>query len=140
MTYRDKMQRGIASIRAQGQRVFQIEIVFPWNVPELMWRARHDEQAAYVRVMLNRFLADMAKARRRPSCLLCDHSFAKKERPAAFVMLMASVDDPHASIGSALCLPCAIQEQLTERVTQKYKESMIPDLRVLPQPSAPGRA
>jgi hypothetical protein len=37
------------------------------------------------------------------------------------------------AIASALCHTCAAAKHLTERVVEKYRESMIPDLRVLPQ-------
>jgi len=93
--------------------------------------------------MLNQAIADMSKRKPPALCLLCDHSFRKKQAPAAFVLLLAAVEDPHASITSPLRHTCAaphLWHTLTERAAQKYKERMIPDLRVLPTPSAPGRA
>jgi hypothetical protein len=91
--------------------------------------------------MIAKATMDMPKMKPRPRCLLCEHVFTKRQPPpAAFVLLFASVDDPNYAMTSGLCIDCATQDHLSERVTQKYKESMITDLRVLPQPSAPGRA
>jgi hypothetical protein len=68
LNYKDEMERGIASIQAQGQGVYEIAILFPWNIPELLLRC--DEQAARVLVMLNQAIANMAKGKPPALCLL----------------------------------------------------------------------
>ena len=48
-------------------------------------------------------------------------------------MVFVTEDVIAQAIASALCHTCAAAKHLTERVVEKYRESMIPDLRVLPQ-------
>jgi len=84
MNYKDKMERGIALIQAQGQGVFEIEILFPWHILELIRCSGYDEQAARVICMLNQAIADMSKRKPAALWLLCDHTFRKGQAPAAF--------------------------------------------------------
>ena len=78
------MERGIALIQAQGQGVFEIEILFPWHILELIRCSGYDEQATRVICMLNQAIADMSKRKPAALWLLCDHTFRKGQAPAAF--------------------------------------------------------
>jgi hypothetical protein len=141
MNSKVELERNMHAMLAQGQGVWHIEIIFPWSVPRLhLRRAAGDEQAARLLSMLEQTFTEMRKCKPPALCLLCDHTFRKKHAPAAFVVLYPAVDDPHNSVISPLCHPCAEGARLPERVTQKLREGMIPDLRVLAQPSAVGSA
>jgi len=136
------MERSLASIRSQGQGVWKIDILSPENVPDLLLdAAQGDTLAAHTLKMLFQAIIDLGKRKPPALCLTCSHVFRNKKcPPAAIVLIIAAVDDPHSSIASPLCHACASQDNLTSRVAQKLKETTIPDLRVLPQPTSAGRA
>src|SRR2546430_36850 len=77
-------------------------------------------------------------------CLLCDNELAGENRPAGLVLMHAYCEDAavHA-VGHGLCPECFgnnDRAQLGPAIIRKYRETMIPDAREIPLPSAPGHA
>jgi hypothetical protein len=54
--------------------------------------------------------------------------------------LTAYADAPSQALMNGLCTACAGSDELTLRIARKYKDSMISDLRIIPEPSPSGRA
>src|SRR5262249_23308524 len=93
MSREPELEKGLKEIQAQGQGVWRIDVIFPWNIPDLLLRGA--EQSFRLLTMVAKAIADMPKMKPSPMCLLCDHVFTKRRpTPAAFVLLFASVDDP----------------------------------------------
>jgi len=67
-------------------------------------------------------------------CLLCDNQFSATRRPTLMVLVTAMRDDPCQGIANGLCANCADLPNLPNRVTDKYRQTMISDLRVIPEP------
>jgi hypothetical protein len=132
----DTMRR----LNAEGRGVYKVAIVFPHEGPDLLAAALAGDGVALAEFTLIMQGIDLVKTARPPLlCLLCDHEFSG-HLPAAFVVMTGHVDDPTAGLVNGLCRKCAAGGDLTGRVAGKYRTEMIPDLRVLPEFSEPGRA
>jgi hypothetical protein len=137
------LEAALRDVQAEGQGVWTIDIVFPPQAPELLRVALGEPGAETERARRMLTLLEQAVAtlpQQRPLCLLCDHEFTEAAGIGAWAMLLGAVDQPRNSIMSALCYACAGQDNLIERVAQKYKDGMIPDLRILATPSRAGHA
>jgi len=55
-------------------------------------------------------------------------------RAPLMVLVTAMRDDPCQGIANGLCANCADLPNLPNRVTDKYRQTMISDLRVIPEP------
>jgi hypothetical protein len=79
-----------------------------------------------------------------PLCLTCDNSFGSEALPRAIAILTALRDDATAGLGLGLCTECCERfgspDGAVAAITAKLGQSIIPDLRVLPQPMAGGHA
>jgi hypothetical protein len=67
-------------------------------------------------------------------CLLCDYEFSIKRRPMVLVLLTALHDEPRQGIVNGICPNCAQIDDLQTRIIGKYRQSMITDLHLIPEP------
>jgi hypothetical protein len=138
---RERFVRGFRRVENEGQGVWDMQVIFPQTVPEIVAAAAAGEPGMTVLYDLVMQAAQHVREAHPPAlCLLCDHTFTG-DMPAAFVIVTARVDEPKGGITSGLCAGCVEPvSDLLQRVSQSYKEQVIGDLRVLPPLHASGTA
>jgi hypothetical protein len=132
-------------LQAEGQGVFKIEFVHHCDVPGLFLAsasasASGDGGATRTAGLIGQFLRKIVAARPTTLCLLCDNEFSRAALPWTIAIMTAQRDDPTAAILNGICIGCAGKNELEAAVLAKYRDSLIPDLRLLPTFSSPGRA
>jgi hypothetical protein len=136
------LAQGIKEIHAEGQGAWQIQVITPEDVLRISigYLAGAPAAAKWFPWIYD-ICEQMDKARPPILCLLCDHEFTPQTPPRAFVAFTAMRDDPRSAIGNGLCPKCAAHPNLTQQIADKYRQNMIPDLRVIPTPHPnPGHA
>jgi hypothetical protein len=133
-------EAGVRQVHREGQGVWMFRVIFPDNIPELLEAAlAGDAQARRLLLVFEQFVQKVPQTNPPMLCLLCDHQF-DRHLPAALVTLTAYADAPSQALMNGLCTACAGSDKLTLRIARKYKDSMIGDLRIIPDPTPPGRA
>jgi hypothetical protein len=139
---RRDLEQGIKEMHAEGQGAWQITVITPEEVLRISlgYIAGDTASMKWFRWIYD-LCEQMDKARPPALCLLCDHEFTAQTPPRAFVALTALRDDPTSAIGNGLCPKCAAHPNLMQQIADKYRQSMITDLRVIPAPHpTPGHA
>ena len=134
----DEILAGANQMHAEGQGVWQVEILFPQHI-RAMLRSATTSQSLRKLSILDNAISGLRKMQPPAMCLLCDRAFVR-DAPAAFVLLTATIDGPTQALANGLCDDCASQDHLQGRIAEKYKDMMLDDLRVLPTPAEPGQA
>jgi len=123
----------VKQLQHEGQGCWRLDIVSPLHIPELAakYLAGGDHAG---RLLI--FLEGALRGAELPGtlCLLCDNQFSATRRPTLMVLVTAMRDDPCQGIANGLCANCADLPNLPNRVTDKYRQTMISDLRVIPEP------
>jgi hypothetical protein len=135
-----ELSRGVKQLQREGQGCWRIDVISPKNIPDLADKyLAGDETAGRLLLLLE---GTLRSAELRGSlCLLCDYEFSATYRPTSVVLVTAMRDDPSLGIANGLCGVCAALPDLLARITDKYRDTMIPDLRIVAPPHAqPGRA
>jgi hypothetical protein len=128
-------------IQAEGQGVFRLDLVRQCDIPGLFLAAASgDIQAMRTADLIAQYLKMIATACPTALCLLCDNELSPAALPRAIVIMTALRDDPTMAITNGLCVECADKSEIEAAVLAKYRESLIPDLRVLPPIGEAGRA
>ena len=130
----------VKAIQAEAQGCWQIEIFNPLDAVGLHKKfLAGDDHAGRLLLLLGDALESAGKP---PGmvCLLCDYEFSKERPPLSFVIVTAFRDDPTQAMANGLCPNCAKRDSLPTLITDKYRQAMIPDLRVLPTPHPPAKA
>jgi hypothetical protein len=141
MPSRDEFIRKITQVQAEGQGVFQLEMVRHHDVPGLfLAAAAGDVRAIQICDLVGQFLRRIAAPGAPILCLLCDNELSPVALPSAILIMSARRDDPSMAIVNGLCAECAGKPDLEAAVLAKYRDSLIPDLRVLPPIGEAGRA
>lgn len=141
MPTREEINDGFLAIRDEGQGVWTFEVIHADQLPELVCRGFTDEAAEKLVYLIAQFLEKLWHAKLPGLCLLCDYEFVRAlPPPAMFVVLRARIDSPTVAMLNGLCRECAGHVDLADRIVRKYRESVISDIRVIPEPSAPGHA
>jgi hypothetical protein len=134
------LERELKEMHAEGQGIFQIELITPLNVGHLMGKAlAGDAAAGRVMVAFAEFLRRVVSTRPATLCLLCDTAFAPGAPPITGVLMTAHRDEPNTGVWNGLCLGCSKKSGLEELICTYYRENAISDLRRLPAFSEAGR-
>jgi hypothetical protein len=137
---RQRHMRAFRRTEQEGQGVWDMRVFFPEDFRAVMAEALADGHAAVLFSLLVQTIKTIGRADPPALCLLCNHTFTGGP-PAAFVLVTAHVDLPKQGIGNALCHDCVEPgETLLARLTQSYRQAVLPDLRIVPTPSGVGRA
>jgi hypothetical protein len=122
----------VKQVQQEGQGCWRLDVVSPSHLAELGVKYLAGDEVAGRLLLL---LEGALRSAELPGmlCLLCDYKFSATKRPTSFVLVTAMRDDPSQGIANGLCPTCAALPNLRERVTDKYRQTMIPDLRVLPK-------
>lgn len=147
---RRRLERFARGVQAEGQGVWRIELINRQGVLELLPHAQAGDTRAQRLLLLVRQLLDQVAACTSPDpeagtlCLLCDTVFWQQQPPEVWSILLAERDDPHRVLATGICTGCCTRlgdlSAIKDAVLAYYQDKMIPDLRVLPSFSAPGRA
>jgi hypothetical protein len=138
--YREFLRKA-KRLQDEGQGVFRIEFVQPYDIPSLFLASgAGNVQATRTAHMVGQFLKMIATAKPAWLCLLCDTELSPAAPPATIAIMAAHRDDPSAAIVNGICIGCAGKPELEAALLAKYRNSLIPDLRLLPPFSRPGRA
>jgi hypothetical protein len=142
------LRKGMEEIRAEGQGVWQLGIYSMEGAFEIAAAALEgNDDAGRILLTLERLLLSVQEAATTTDpalCLLCDNVFRDGRLPAAWVLLQAHRADPTHAVGNGICMDCWSKypsvKELAPVVTDVYRHRVMPDLRVLPSISEPGRA
>jgi hypothetical protein len=125
----------LKQICSEGQGAWQLQAFAPENVLEMLLAARGgNDNAARWLLLIENTMCTMLKQTPGMLCLLCDYEFDDGRMPTIWLILTALRDDPSRAIINGLCPSCSRQPNLETRIVDKYRDSMIPDLRVIPRP------
>ncbi len=137
---RQKFADNMEMIHTEGQGVFRIEIVRITDVPGLLLATIDGNvKAQRTASIIGQFIRMMAAGSSR-LCLLCDNEVSDAAPPWAIVIMTAERDDPERAIANGVCDECAEKPDLDKAIVVKYRESLMPGLRVLGPFSDAGRA
>ena len=136
--------KGVRTVEAEGQGVWQMSIYAPDDVAGLLVDTlAGDERAAKTMAMLHGMMGETISANPPRICLTCDNEFTAEAMPHAWVLVHAIGGAAKKSLGNGICAGCHARypgEALVPVATEVYRQNMIPDLRILPPMSEAGRA
>jgi hypothetical protein len=123
-----KLDHAAKQMRAEGQGIYQLQIVTPTTtLPIVIQALAGDPFAIGLLKVISRFFTAVEKTQPSPLCPTCDNELSLATPPDAVVIMTAARDDPSMAIINGLCPECAATTDVTDRVFAKLKSS--PHLR-----------
>jgi hypothetical protein len=120
---------------AEGQGVWELEAIDCQSIPEIMLGAilgdKRCHEMAEVVAAIARAIHNPTQGRNHPTlCLTCDTAFTPTSQPPeAFIVVRGANPDGRQLIANVLCEPCHHHPDAKQRVFDRLRRWMIPDLR-----------